>query len=71
MPVGVVLSNQFQFLIASPAFYLLFSLNCRKDIAERFDINQCIDLVAVGKAFDQSGFVLPNSSVYIIGDPDI
>jgi hypothetical protein len=71
MPIWVVLSNQSQLLISPPAFDLLFPCNRRKGIAERFNINQRVYLVAMGKAFDQSGSVLPNSSTDIVGYPDV
>lgn len=70
-PVGIGLSNQFQFLIPPPVFDLFFSFNSRKGIVERFNINQRIHLVTVGKTFNQSGFVFPDSSLNIIGYPDI
>jgi len=70
-PIWIVLSNQFQFLVASPAFYLLFSFNRRKDISERLNIDQRVYLVAMCKAFDQSNLVLPDSSPDIIGYPNI
>lgn len=52
-------------------FDLFFSCNRRKGIVERFNINQRVDLVAMGKSFDQSGFVFPDSFADIVGESDI
>ena len=70
-PVWVTLSNQSQLLISPPAFDLLFSCNRRKDVAERFNINQRVNLIAMGKTFYQSGLVLTDSFADIVGESDI
>jgi hypothetical protein len=70
-PLRIALSNQLQFLISPPAFNLLFSRDRTKNITERLNINQHVDLIAIGKAFDQSIPMLLNSSADIAGESDI
>ena len=52
-------------------FDLFFSCNCRKDISKQFNINQRANLVTMGKTFDQSGLVFPDSFADIVCQPDI
>jgi len=52
-------------------FDLFFSFICRKDISERFNINQRVNLIMMGKTFDQSGLMFPDSFADIVCEPNI
>ncbi len=68
-PVRVLLSNQPQFLLSPPTLELLLSCDRGRNVTKGLNVNQCVDVVAIAEAFDKP--VLPNSSLDIVGQPDI
>ena len=70
-PVGILQSNQPDFLLTTPSLDLLFSGYAGSYIAKCLKVNERIDLVAACEALDMTILVLTNPLLNIIGEANV
>ena len=70
-PVGILQSNQPDFLLTTPSLDLLFSCYAGGYIAKCLKVNERIDLVATCEALDKTILVLTDSLSNIISEANV
>ena len=63
--------NQRDFLRAAPTLQLLLAVDCLGNFIERFKIEQPLNVVFFGEAFESMKFVLEDPLAEIVGHADV
>ena len=71
IPLRIYRLNQFQLLLAPPAFDFILAGDCGVRIAESFVVNQAREVVSAGEARNQVILVLPDAAHDVSGDAGV
>jgi hypothetical protein len=71
IPLWVEGANQGEFFLSGPAFELLFAGNGSIYVVGLFEVDEAVEVITSGEAFDQFLFVLRDTASEIAGYADV